>query len=130
MARYGLDGRRDAQRLITLALGAVASGAGAHSALTGDGSLPGRGGEHSRVDSELRYYGVFYAAYGLVALRTGLRAEPDPDATRGLAAVLFAGGVARANGWRARGRPHPVQVALLAAELGVPPLLLGLARER
>jgi hypothetical protein len=114
-------------RALMLALGGVATGAGLHSALTGGRSLPGGGPAELRADSELRYYGAFYAAFGLAALEASRQPRPQSSKVRSLAGVLFAGGLARANGWRTRGRPHPVQVALLAAELGVPPVLVALA---
>ena len=127
MAQPPHDPQVLALRVLVLALGAVATGAGLHSAASGDGSLPGGRTRSTRADSELRYYGVFYAAYGVAALRTGMPRQPEPRSVRALSLVLFAGGLARANGWRTRRRPHAGQVALLAAELGVPPVMAALA---
>lgn len=121
------DTQATALRSLLLVLGGVATGAGLHSALAGDGSLPGGSRVDRLADSELRYYGAYYAAFGLAALRTSAKPRPEVSAVRALAGVLFAGGLARANGWRLRGRPHPGQVALLAAELGVPPVMLVLS---
>jgi hypothetical protein len=123
------ESRLTALRALLLTLGGVATGAGIHSAVTGDGSLPGGPSGSTRADSELRYYGVFYAAFGMCALRAGVRESLDREVVRALAGTLFAGGIARAHGWRTRGKPHPVQLALLSAELGVPPMMLALSAD-
>jgi Domain of unknown function (DUF4345) len=109
--------------------GLVATGAGLDTVLRGARSVPGRPRAGAEMDSELRYYSGFYVAFGLAALRTAPRADGEPAAVRALAGALFLGGLARAAAWRASGRPHPLQRALLAIELAVPPLLLG-AQER
>jgi Domain of unknown function (DUF4345) len=108
--------------------GAVATAAGLHTVLAGARSVPGRPAAGAEMESELRYYAGFYAAFGLAALRTAPRADRDPAAVRALAGALFLGGVARAAAWRAAGTPHPLQRALLAVELAVPALLAGAAR--
>ena len=109
--------------------GAVATAAGLHTAATGARSIPGETDQASAsLESELRYYGSFYAAYGLALLRLAPRADREPRAVREAAAVLFAAGLARAGGWLAAGPPHPVQRALLVLELGAPPALLALWR--
>jgi hypothetical protein len=106
--------------------GAVATGAGIDTMLRGSASLPGNPGANAAVESELRYYGAFYAAFGLHTFRVAARAEPDPAAVRTIAAVVFAGGLARARGWLREGRPNTGQIALLAIELGAPPLTIAL----
>jgi Domain of unknown function (DUF4345) len=119
---------RAATRRLRAALGAgglVATGAGLHTVIAGARSLPGRPRASAAVESDLRYYAGVYAAFGLVALRTAPRAEREPATVRALAGALLLGGLGRAAAWRASGRPHPVQVALLAVELGLPPLLVG-----
>jgi Domain of unknown function (DUF4345) len=105
--------------------GAVATAAGLHTVLAGARSVPGGPAAGAEMESELRYYAGFYVAYGLAALRTAPRADRDPAAVRALAGALFLSGLARAGAWRANGRPHPLQRALLAVELGLPPLLVG-----
>jgi Domain of unknown function (DUF4345) len=108
--------------------GAVATIAGLHTAIAGARSLPGEGPANSAVESDLRYYGAFYAAYGLAVLRTAPRADTEPAAVRALAGAMFVAGVARAGGWLATGRPHPVQRVLLALELALPPLAMAAQR--
>ena len=107
------------------AVGAVATLAGLHTAIAGARSLPGEERANPAVESELRYYGAFYAAYGIAVLRVAPRADTEPAAVRALAGSLFLAGVARAGGWLAAGGPHPAQRALLAVELALPPLVLA-----
>jgi hypothetical protein len=76
------------------------------------------------VENELRFYAAFYVAYGLAALRLAPRADRDAAAVRALAGALFLAGLARCGGWRAVGRPHRLQRALLVIELAGPPLLV------
>lgn len=106
--------------------GAVATGAGADTAIRGARSLPGKPGSNPAIESELRYYGAFYAAFGIHALRLAARAERDPAGVRAVAAVVFAGGVARARGWLREGAPNAGQIALLAIELSAPPVVAAL----
>jgi hypothetical protein len=105
--------------------GCVATTAGLHTALTGARSLPGQGPANASVESELRFYAAFYVAYGLAALHVAPRADSDAAAVRGLAGALFLAGLARAGGWLAAGRPHPLQRALLVIELTAPPAMVG-----
>lgn len=104
--------------------GAVATAAGLHTVITGARSLPGQALANPSIESELRYYGAFYAAYGVAALSVAPRADNDATAVRGLAGALFGAGLARALAWRAAGKPHPAQRALLAIELAAPPVLV------
>jgi hypothetical protein len=122
---------RPGARILRAALyagGLVATAAGGHSALAGARSVPGEDRANPSLESELRYYAAFYAAYGVAALRVAPRADRDPEAVRVLAAVLFATGLARAGGWLVAGRPHAMQRFLLGVELAVPSALVGLQR--
>jgi hypothetical protein len=106
--------------------GLVATGAGLDTALRGIRSIAGeRTGGSAAIESEVRFYGGIYFAYGLLMLSLAPRADRSATAVRGLAGALFVGGLARAGGWRATGRPHALQQALLAIELGAPPLLVA-----
>jgi uncharacterized protein DUF4345 len=115
-------------RAALYAAGAVASAAGLHTAIMGARSLPGQKRADPVLESELRYYGAFYAAYGVALLRIAPHADEDPAAVRALAGALFLGGLARAGGWLTSGRPHPLQRALLALELALPPLAVAAQR--
>jgi hypothetical protein len=104
--------------------GVVATTAGLHTVITGAKSLPGEKLANPAVESELRFYAAFYVAYGLVALRVAPHADRDTATVRALAGVLFLAGLARAGGWLAVGRPHPVQRGLLVIELAAPPAII------
>lgn len=112
-----------------MAGGAVATAAGLHTVATGVRSLPGTHDASAAVESELRFYGAFYAAYGMAILRVAPRAEHEPRAVRAIAGALLLAGLARAGGWVAAGAPHPAQRALLAIELALPPAIVALQRE-
>ena len=113
-------------RALLFAGGAVATTAGLDTVVRGARSVAGEGAANAAIESEMRFYGAFYAAYGLGVLRTARRADPDPGAVRAIAATLFAAGLARAGGWATAGKPHPLQQALLAVELVLPPALVAL----
>jgi Domain of unknown function (DUF4345) len=108
--------------------GAVATAAGLDTVIRGARSVPGQGPANTALESELRYYGAFYSAYGMVVLRVAAQEEPDQEAVRAIAAALFFAGLARTLGWLRAGRPHPAQRALLAIELGAPPAVIAWLR--
>ena len=104
--------------------GSIATVAGAHTILAGARSLPGQGSADPGLESELGFYSAFYVAYGAALFRIAPRAD-EGDRAASAAAALFLAGMARALAWRRAGRPHPLQVALLVAELGLPPAMLA-----
>ena len=109
--------------------GGVATAAGLHTVATGARSVPGESSKAKPpLESELRYYGAFYAAYGLALLRLAPKATSEPRAVRAAAGVLFGAGLARAGGWLAAGAPHPGQRVMLALELAAPAAIIGLQR--
>jgi uncharacterized protein DUF4345 len=105
--------------------GLVATTAGLHTVIAGAKSLPRQGLANPSVESELRFYAAFYVVYGLVALRVAPRADRDTTTVRALAGALFLAGLARAGGWLTVGRPHGLQLALLAVELAAPPPIVA-----
>jgi hypothetical protein len=114
---------RIALRTVFYIGGLVATTAGLHTAIAGAKSLPGQRLANSSMESELRFYGAFYLAYGLVLLHVAPRADNDTTAVRALMGTLFVAGLARAGGWAVVGRPHHVQRRLLVIELAAPPLI-------
>jgi Domain of unknown function (DUF4345) len=114
-----------ALRAIFYVGGVVATAAGLHTVIAGSKSIAGEERANASVESELRFYAAFYLAYGLVALSVAPRAERDPTTVRALAGALFLAGLARAGGWVTVGRPHRVQIALLAIELSAPPTIVA-----
>ena len=111
-------------QVLVAALGVVAVAAGAFAVLTGANGMPGEAAASASVESELRFFAVFWIAYGVVALRTARRVELETTTVRALALALFAAGLARVVGWIAVGRPHTLLVALMIVELVGPPLVV------
>lgn len=117
--------------------GAVAVVAGLHQVVTGNAGVVGnrpdldgwRDPESAaalrNVDSELRFYGAWYATAGALMLR----AAAGPRVDRGTRRLLGLGWLLAATGRvlsiRAVGRPHPLFVALGAAELALAAELLA-----
>ncbi len=118
---------RSALRAISALGGLAASAAGLHTALTGARSIPGRRLETDpELESEMRFFGPFYAAYGISLLRFATDDAPAPGAIRAPALTLLAAGVARAGGWATSGTPNRTQKSLLAMELTAPAIVLAL----
>jgi hypothetical protein len=107
-------------RALLLAGGLVATAAGFHSALTGGRSIPPWRTLAPEVESELRYYGVFYAAFGLNLIDVARSPKLEGRRIDVSSAVVLAGGLARASAWRQAGPPHPLQRVLLGIEVGAP----------
>ena len=118
---------RKALQAVLWAGGGVATTAGLHTSIAGAKSVPGNDDHLASpwLESELRFYGAFYAAYGLCALRVAPRADRDSDGVRAVAGALFLAGLARAGGWLAAGRPDKLQRVLLAIELAAPPVIVA-----
>jgi len=85
------------------------------------------------AESELRFYAPFWLAYGVALIAAARRLAHRLTWVPVLAALFFAGGVGRALAWFEIGPPHPVFTVLMAIELALPPVFLGLwalARKR
>lgn len=108
--------------------GAVAATAGGHTAVAGGRSFPPWQRHDSMIESELRYYSAFYAAYGVALIAAAADDRLEPRRATALALPLFAGGVARGLAWRDAGPPHALQRALLAIELAAPAVFVGWRR--
>lgn len=118
--------RSTALRAILTVGGCVAAAAGMDTVLRGVRSVPGDQHANAAVESEMRFYGAFYAAYGVAILGLARRPDAYPGAIRAVAGVLMLAGLGRAGGWVAHGAPHPVQRALLIVELALPPAMVAL----
>lgn len=118
------------RRILALG-GAVATLAGLQTVLTGARSIPGRQSlADPLIESELRYYAAYYSVFGVAMLAAAARDQKEPASVRPFAAGLMFAGLARANAWRSAGRPDPKQLALLAIELGAPPIAVALESRR
>ena len=111
-------------RVVLFLLGIVALAAGLFTTMTGTSGMPGDSSATPNVESELRFYSVFWSAYGALALLAARRPEHHASLVRGLALFLFLGGVARAIAWAASAQPDTRFVVLMGLELGLPLFML------
>lgn len=111
---------------ILLLLGLVAVTAGLVTVLTGSAGMPGDSRATANVESELRFYSVFWVAFGVIALHAARYPERHPLAIRGLALFMFLAGVARGLAWAAEGRPDAPYLVLMGLELLLPPFMVFL----
>ena len=130
-------------KLALYALGLAAMGIGASMFLLGShmtaqffagllASLGNLGGPvidltSPNVDSELRFYSVFWIAYGAVVFKTARALPQQMTRARWLLALFFAGGTGRLFSLATTGQPHPLFTSLMWIELAFPVLLIGLS---
>ena len=74
-------------------------------------------------DSELRFYSVFFVAYGAVLFQTVRDLEKYGHRLPLLLGLFFLGGIARLLSYIIVGQPHALFILLMAVELFMPPLL-------
>ena len=110
------------QTLRVLALIPIA--AGLLSVVFGSDIIRDGGASNANVESELRFYAVFYVAFGVYLWWLAPRVAERGRELRWAAAVLFCGGLARAVGVFVDGWPEADYVMLMAVELVLPPVLV------
>lgn len=93
----------------------------------GDPAQLGLGG--AGIDNEMRFYAVFFAAWGAVLARLTLSTGGHSPQIPLLLGLFFLGGLGRALSYGVMGPPHPLFVLLMTLELGLPPVLLLLRRQ-
>jgi hypothetical protein len=109
-------------------IGVVAIVAGTVSVIFGASVIPARGEVSASVDSEMRFYAVWYVAAGVIALRSSRRIDASGAVIGGLALCFGAAGCARALSWAVVGRPHMTTIVLMAVELALALVLVLAAR--
>jgi hypothetical protein len=85
-----------------------------------------RGLAEADADSELRFYAVFWIAYGIILIGTARNLLATLWRVPWLAGLFFAGGVGRVLSYLAIGAPHPLFVTLMVVELVSPAAVIGL----
>jgi hypothetical protein len=101
-------------------LGSVALVAGVLSVLFGVYLIPDHGDVNPSVDSEMRFFAVWYAGAGLVVLRVVPRVEAARLTIRAVAAAFFIAGCSRLISIIVAGNPHALFLVLMAIELVLP----------
>jgi Domain of unknown function (DUF4345) len=115
--------------MLALIMGGVCLAIGVFHIVGGVASVPGEAHAGATVDSRERFYGVVFAAYGLAWLWAGRQRELPLALVRGLAVVLFLGGVARLLSFAVYGAPQWFQTVLLVVELVVPVVFVVLTHD-
>ncbi|GAA3343108.1 hypothetical protein GCM10020358_40540 [Amorphoplanes nipponensis] len=112
-------------RLVTGALGVLAVATGTLAVAEGPAGMLDGQVTTPTVDSEVRFLGTYWLAYGVVTLVLAPRvaAAPAAPAYRGWLGVMAASGLARAVSFVVAGPPHPVMAAAMVVELVAPPVL-------
>ena len=88
-----------------------------------DGERPA-GRDGASVDSELRFGSAWYAVAGLLMFRAGGAPEEQGPVVRIVSAGWLLAAVGRMLSIKARGRPHPIFLVLMALEIVIPGVLL------
>jgi hypothetical protein len=114
---------RPLQGLLRL-IGLVAIGFGTFSVVSGAAGVIGEKEASPGVDSELRFYAIWYVIAGLLALRSARSPVSHAWEIRLLAAGFLGGAAGRALSLAAHGRPHVVFVILMGVEVVVALLLV------
>lgn len=78
------------------------------------------------VDSELRFYAVFWFSYGVLLIWVARGVLQRLQLVPILAAIFFAAGVGRVLSLLLVGAPHPLFTVLMGIELTYPIILVGL----
>ena len=94
--------------------------AGSLSVAFGASSVLGARDVTAEVDSEMRFYAVWYVVAGALLLRATRRVESGTWTIRLIAAAFFVAGCSRILSWVVVGRPHLSQLILMVIELILP----------
>jgi hypothetical protein len=105
-------------------LGVVAVVFGSLTVLTVGALIPGVGDFPASVDSELRFYGAWYAGAGVVVLRSVRHIESEGRLVRAVCATLVLAALGRVLSIVSVGRPHTLFVVLMVIEFAIPIVVL------
>jgi hypothetical protein len=107
-------------RILLTIVGVVMMVAGSLSVVFGASSVPRVGDVTADVDSEMRFYAVWYVVAGAFLLRATRRLESEAWTIRLVAAAFFVAGCSRILSWVVVGRPYTSQLILMVIELILP----------
>ena len=105
-------------------LGVVALVAGGSTMILGSESVIGVDDYSATLDSELRFYSVWYALTGVALLRASRRLPSETTTIRAVSGALFLAGCTRVLSLITVGRPHDFSLLLMVLELTIPLMLV------
>jgi hypothetical protein len=103
-----------------IAFGLICAGIGLAHLLFGTRTIIGGGSVNATIDSDMRFYALLFAAYGLVFVWCAVDIADRGRVANILGALFFAGGLARLLAWAATGQPNWFYVVMIPVELIVP----------
>ena len=107
------------------ALAAVPIVAGAATVILGAASVPSPGDPSPNLESELRFYSVWWIGAGIFLLWLAPRVEERTLELRVFCALLFASGISRLIAALDTDWPSTGQLVLMSLELVLPPVLVA-----
>jgi hypothetical protein len=117
-------GLRTGLQVLLVITGAVMVIAGLATVLFGAESVPGEGTITPGIDSEMRFYAVWYVVAGVFLLRSVRLVDSEGATIRLVAVGFFVAGCARALSWMVEGKPVTFQIVLMVIELALPLLVV------
>lgn len=112
---------------LLLAMGVGCAAIGVLHVVAGIAAIPGLADAGANADSQERFFGAIFLAYGLVWIWTARQRPIPARIVRLLAATFLLGGLARVVSIAFHGLPNWFMLTLLAIELALPPVYLLLA---
>jgi hypothetical protein len=112
-----------------IAFGFICAGIGLSHLLFGTSTIIGGGSVNATIDSDMRFYALLFAAYGLVFVWCAVDIAERGRVANVLGAIFFAGGLARLLAWTATGQPNWFYVVMIPVELIVPLVNWALIRQ-
>jgi hypothetical protein len=100
--------------------GLVCAGIALAHLLFGSSTIIGGGSVNATIDSDLRFYALLFAAYGLTYVWCAVDIAERGRVANVLGAIFFAGGLARLLAWAVTGQPNWFYVLMIPVELLIP----------
>jgi hypothetical protein len=112
-----------------IAFGLICAGIGLAHLLFGTRTIIGGGSVNATIDSDMRFYALLFAVYGLAFVWCAVDIEERGRVANVLGAIFFAGGLARLLAWAATGQPNWFYVVMIPVELIIPLVNWALIRQ-
>jgi hypothetical protein len=109
--------------------GIVCAGIALVHLLFGSSTIIGGGSVNATIDSDLRFYALLFAAYGLTYVWCAADIADRGRVANVLGAIFFAGGLARLLAWGVSGQPNWFYVLMIPVELLIPLVNWALIRQ-